>query len=140
MYFEIVDKITEIRKIAVGKSIRDLRRLTRQYGKGRWRKLNGVAYVRFKSGIIRLAELRPATTGFGVAVNSIISGSNPSSVESHPLSSAEIKKTGDLLQDSAFSQRDSFIGLQLVVHRKHAAHGTDGAADFLLLHFGIDIT
>ena len=57
MYFEIVGKITEVEPIAIGKSIRELRRLRRQYGEGRWRKLKGVGHVKFKSGIIRLAEL-----------------------------------------------------------------------------------
>lgn len=57
MSFEIIGAITEIEAIAVGKSIRDLRRLQKQYGKGRWRKLKGVAQVRLRSGRIRLAEL-----------------------------------------------------------------------------------
>jgi hypothetical protein len=39
MSFEVIGVITEIEAIAVGKSIRDLRRLQKQYGKGRWRKL-----------------------------------------------------------------------------------------------------
>jgi hypothetical protein len=57
MSFEVIGAITEIEAIAVGKSIRDLRRLQKQYGKGRWRKLKGVAQVRLRSGRIRLAEL-----------------------------------------------------------------------------------
>jgi len=57
MSFEVIGAITEIEVIAVGKSIRDLRRLQKQYGKGRWRKLKGVAQVRLRSGRIRLAEL-----------------------------------------------------------------------------------
>jgi hypothetical protein len=55
--FEIIGDITEIETIAAGKGIRDLRRLRKQYGKGRWRKLKGVAQVRLRSGRIRLAEL-----------------------------------------------------------------------------------
>jgi hypothetical protein len=55
--FEVIGDITEVETVAVGKSIRDLRRLQRQYGKGRWRKLKGVAQVRLRSGRIRLAEL-----------------------------------------------------------------------------------
>jgi len=45
------------RTIAVGKGIRDLQRLRRLYGRGRWRKLKGVASVRLRSGTIRKAEL-----------------------------------------------------------------------------------
>ena len=57
MNFEIVSEIREIQPIAVGRQIRDLVRLRRMYGRGRWRKLKGVAYVRLRSGRIRLAEL-----------------------------------------------------------------------------------
>ena len=57
MNFEIISKITDIEPIALGKSIRDIRRLRRTYGKGRWRKLKGIAQIRLRSGRIRLAEL-----------------------------------------------------------------------------------
>ena len=57
MNFEIISEITDIETIAVGSSIRDIARLRRRYGKGRWRKLKGVASVRLRSGRIRLAEL-----------------------------------------------------------------------------------
>jgi hypothetical protein len=57
MNFEIVSEIGEIQPIAVGRQIRDLVRLRKMYGRGRWRKLKGVAYVRLRSGRIRLAEL-----------------------------------------------------------------------------------
>ena len=46
MHFEIIGEITDIEPIAVGRSIRDLARLRRQYGPGRWRKLKGIALVR----------------------------------------------------------------------------------------------
>jgi hypothetical protein len=55
--FEIIGEITEIETIAVGSSIRDVSRLRKTYGKGRWRKLKGIAQVRLRSGRIRLAEL-----------------------------------------------------------------------------------
>ena len=55
--FEILGGIAEIEIIAVGTSIRDLRRLTESYGEGRWRKLKGVAVVRLRNGRIRRAEL-----------------------------------------------------------------------------------
>jgi hypothetical protein len=38
-YFEIVGQITDVETIAVAASIRQLSRLRRQYGRGRWRKL-----------------------------------------------------------------------------------------------------
>ena len=57
MNFEIISKISEIETIAVGTQIRELARLRRIYGLGRWRKLKGVAQIRLKSGRIRLAEL-----------------------------------------------------------------------------------
>jgi hypothetical protein len=43
--------------IATGKGIRDLRRLRRLYGQGRWRKMKGIARIRLHNGDIRLAEL-----------------------------------------------------------------------------------
>ncbi len=57
MNFEIISKITAVETIAVGRRIRDLARLQKMYGKGRWRKVKGVATVRLRSGRIRLAEL-----------------------------------------------------------------------------------
>ena len=57
MNFEIVSEITEIQAIAVSGQIRDIARLRKMYGKGRWRKMKGVAQVRLRSGRIRLAEL-----------------------------------------------------------------------------------
>ena len=57
MDFEILSDITEITKIAVGSSIRDITKLRRKYGSGRWRKLKGVATIRLRNGRIRVAEL-----------------------------------------------------------------------------------
>jgi len=57
MDFEIVGEISVVETIAAGKGIRDLRRLGKNYGKGRWRKMKGVARVRLASGRIRLAEI-----------------------------------------------------------------------------------
>jgi hypothetical protein len=55
--FEIVGEITDIETIAVGKGVRDHRRLRKEHGVGRWRKLKGIASVRLASGRIRLAEI-----------------------------------------------------------------------------------
>jgi hypothetical protein len=57
MNFQIVSEITDVETIAVGSRIRDLARLRKLYGKGRWRKLKGIAQIRLRSGRIRLAEL-----------------------------------------------------------------------------------
>ncbi|MGH7323254.1 MAG: hypothetical protein ACREJ9_01245 [Candidatus Rokuibacteriota bacterium] len=57
MYFEIVGPITGIETIAAGRSIRQLSRLRRHYGRGRWRKLKGIAMVRIASGELRRAEI-----------------------------------------------------------------------------------
>jgi hypothetical protein len=57
MYFEIVGAITDIETIAVGRSIRQLAQLRRRYGRGRWRKMKGVATVRIASGELRRAEI-----------------------------------------------------------------------------------
>jgi hypothetical protein len=57
MYFEIVGPITSIERIAAGTSIRLLSRLRRRYGRGRWRKLKGMAMVRLADGELRRAEI-----------------------------------------------------------------------------------
>lgn len=57
MDFEVVGEITEVETIATGSGIREVARLRRAYGKGRWRKLKGVAQVRRGDGRIRLAEV-----------------------------------------------------------------------------------
>ena len=57
MSFEIISEITEIETIAVGNAIREIARLRKRYGYGRWRKLKGIALIRLPSGRIRQAEL-----------------------------------------------------------------------------------
>lgn len=57
MDFEIVGEITDVETIAAGAGVRDRARLNKQYGRGRWRKLKGVARVRLLSGRIRVAEV-----------------------------------------------------------------------------------
>ncbi len=57
MDFEIVGEIARIEPIATERSIRDLVRLRRRYGKARWRKLKGVALVRLRDGMLRTAEI-----------------------------------------------------------------------------------
>jgi len=57
MYFEIISEIENIKTIAVGKAIRDIARLRKQFGPGRWRKLKGTATVRLFDGRIKKAEV-----------------------------------------------------------------------------------
>ena len=57
MQFEVIGKIENQKTFAVGKGIRELARLERIYGKGRWRKRKGVAEVKLPDGTIVLAEL-----------------------------------------------------------------------------------
>ncbi len=57
MRFEIIGEIAEIETVAVGNSIRDLDRLQRLYGIGRWRKLKGIGSVELPDGTLVTAEL-----------------------------------------------------------------------------------
>lgn len=57
MHFEIIGAIGSIETIAVGGQIREIMRLRRQYGSGRWRKLKGIARIRLSNGSIRRAEI-----------------------------------------------------------------------------------
>ena len=57
MNFEIIGEIASVEIIAVSTNIRILPLLRRRYGKGRWRKLKGIANVRLQDGTIRLAEV-----------------------------------------------------------------------------------
>ena len=57
MNFEIIGDITDIEPIATGSAIREVTRLRRQYGRGRWRKLKGLALIRLANGRIRRAEI-----------------------------------------------------------------------------------
>jgi hypothetical protein len=57
MDFELAGELNDVETIAVGNSIRELPRLRRLYGKGRWRKMKGVARIRLRDGRLRLAEL-----------------------------------------------------------------------------------
>ena len=57
MDFRIVGPIRDSETIARGRNIRELRRLVRFYGSGRWRKRKGEATVRLADGTTREAEL-----------------------------------------------------------------------------------
>ena len=57
MRFEILGEISEVETFATGSKIREIARLRRVYGRGRWRKRKGIARIRLPNGAIRLAEL-----------------------------------------------------------------------------------
>jgi len=57
MHFEIIGDIMDVETLAVGGRIRDIMRIQKQFGPGRWRKLKGVAKVRLQSGRICNAEV-----------------------------------------------------------------------------------
>jgi hypothetical protein len=58
MDFELLSDFSGVEVIASGRGIRELKRIERAYGKGRWRKLKGVATVRFTvTGEMRQEEI-----------------------------------------------------------------------------------
>jgi hypothetical protein len=57
MEFEIISSISEVETFAVGCSIRELPRLRKVYGSGRWRKRKGIATIRLSDGTVAKAEI-----------------------------------------------------------------------------------
>jgi hypothetical protein len=57
VFFEIVGPISNVQTIAAGRRIRQLARLKKLYGPGRWRKMKGEASIRLASGVLRRAEV-----------------------------------------------------------------------------------
>jgi len=57
MYFRIIGDVEKTETIAVGSSIKEITRLRKYYGKGRWRKMKGFATVEFPDGSISKAEV-----------------------------------------------------------------------------------
>lgn len=57
MDFELIGEVEGVETIAQGRRIRDLARLNRSYGEGRWRKMKGVALIRLRDGRVRRAEV-----------------------------------------------------------------------------------
>lgn len=55
--FSIISDITNEEVIAIGNSIRDLPRLRKLYGDGRWRKMKGIALIQLRNGRVRKAEI-----------------------------------------------------------------------------------
>ncbi|MBI1372186.1 MAG: hypothetical protein GC159_05420 [Phycisphaera sp.] len=57
MDFQVVGAIRDITTIATGSAIRELARLRRVHGDGRWRKRKGIAKVELDDGTIQKAEI-----------------------------------------------------------------------------------
>ena len=66
MHFEILGEISGIETFATGAGIREIARLRRVYGRGRWRKRKGIARVRLADGGLHMAEIHwYEATGIG---------------------------------------------------------------------------
>jgi hypothetical protein len=57
MRFEILGEISNVETFTTGSGIRELARLRRLYGRGRWRKRKGIATIRLHDGTVHQAEL-----------------------------------------------------------------------------------
>lgn len=66
MDFTVIGEIDHVETFAIGRRIRELKRLRQKYGKGRWRKRKGFATVRLLDGAVKQAELHwYEATGIG---------------------------------------------------------------------------
>ena len=54
--FQIVSDFWDVETFAAGGGIREIARLRKAYGEGRWRKRKGLARVRLPTGLERVAE------------------------------------------------------------------------------------
>ena len=55
--FDVIGTIEQVETIAAGPGVRVRSFLRKTYGRGRWRKLKGVATVRFPNGTLHRVEL-----------------------------------------------------------------------------------
>lgn len=55
--FKLLGPIVQVEKIAEGRGVHERASLNRQFGKGHWRKLKGVAQVLIDDGTIHTAEI-----------------------------------------------------------------------------------
>ena len=66
MHFQIIGEITDVETFATGHKIRELPRLRKFYGRGRWRKRKGNARIRLNDGSVHFAEVHwYEATGIG---------------------------------------------------------------------------
>ena len=57
MDFEIIGPLRDIETIAAGRAIRELPRLRRRHGRGRWRKRKAIARVLLQDATVHTAEV-----------------------------------------------------------------------------------
>jgi hypothetical protein len=57
LMFEIVSPLIDVETIATGREIRELARLQKVHGRGRWRKRKGIARIRLNDGSLHTAEV-----------------------------------------------------------------------------------
>jgi len=57
MHFDIIGEIENVETIAVGSRIRELPRLEKMYGGGRWRKMKDEATIRLRNSRMVRAEI-----------------------------------------------------------------------------------
>jgi hypothetical protein len=62
---KILGEIQDVETIATGSGIREIERLRRVFGPGRWRKLKGVARIRVPDGTESRAEVHYQARGVG---------------------------------------------------------------------------
>jgi hypothetical protein len=55
--FEFVGPLVNVETIATGRKIRELPRLRKAYGTGRWRKRKGIGRIRLQDGSLHTAEV-----------------------------------------------------------------------------------
>lgn len=55
--FEVIGSIREVETIATGRAVQSREFLKREYGVGRWRKMKGIALIRYVGGKMCEAEL-----------------------------------------------------------------------------------
>jgi hypothetical protein len=66
MHFKVLGDISSVETIATGAGIREIARLRKIYGRGRWRKRKGVAEIRLEDGTTARAEIHwYEATGIG---------------------------------------------------------------------------
>jgi hypothetical protein len=66
MQLEVLGDISNVETFTAGAQIRELARLRRVHGQGRWRKRKGIARVRLADGAVLLAEVHwYEATGIG---------------------------------------------------------------------------
>lgn len=66
MDFQIIGTISDVDTIATSSGIREIARLRKRYGRGRWRKRKGIAEIRLADGEIVRAEIHwYEATGIG---------------------------------------------------------------------------